>query len=84
MTDREKYRFDVQGYLVVREFLTPAEVACLNEAIDANREKMTEHEGSYLGNSSTLGGESKRGAQYHGTDASGATRAALWPSLSNR
>ena len=27
MTDREKYLFDVQGYLVVRGFLTPAEVA---------------------------------------------------------
>ena len=45
MTDREKYLFDVQGYLVVREFLTPEEVARLNAAIDANREKMTEHEG---------------------------------------
>jgi hypothetical protein len=61
MTDREKYLFDVQGYLVVRQFLTPAEVARLNAAIDANREKMTEHEGSYLGDSKTLGGESKRG-----------------------
>src|SRR5712692_11760324 len=61
MTDREKYLFDVQGYLVVRGFLTTEEVGRLNEAIDANREKMTEHEGSYLGNSKTLGGESKRG-----------------------
>jgi hypothetical protein len=54
MTDREKYLFDVQGYLVVREFLTPAEVARLNAAIDANREKMTEHEGTYLGDSKTV------------------------------
>src|SRR4051812_28509078 len=61
MTDREKYLFDVQGYLLVRGFLTPEEVARLNAAIDANQEKMTEHEGSYLGNSSTLGGEAKRG-----------------------
>src|SRR5438132_1173240 len=61
MMDREKYLFDVQGYLVVRGFLTPEEVARLNEAIDANREKMTEHEGTYLGNSSRLVGEEKRG-----------------------
>ena len=61
MTVREKYVFDVQGYLVVPEFLTPAEVARLNAGIDANREKMTEHEGSYLGESKTLVGEAKRG-----------------------
>ncbi len=48
MTDREKYLFDVQGYLVVRNFLTPEEVARLNEAIDANRDRMTEHEGTYM------------------------------------
>jgi hypothetical protein len=64
MSDREKYLFDVQGYLVVRGFLTPQEVARLNEAIDANREKMTEHEGTYLGDSSSLKGEAQRGVLY--------------------
>src|SRR5207249_9231124 len=64
MTDREKYLFDIQGFLHVREFLTREEVARLNEAIDANREKMTDREGTYLGNSTTLAGESKRGVLY--------------------
>lgn len=61
MTEREKYLFDVQGYLVVRQFLTGEEVSRLNAAIDANRDKMTEHEGSYLGNSASLVGQEKRG-----------------------
>jgi ectoine hydroxylase-related dioxygenase (phytanoyl-CoA dioxygenase family) len=61
MTEREKYLFDVQGYLVVRNFLTPTEVARMNAALDANRDKKTEHEGTYLGNSTRLVGESKRG-----------------------
>jgi phytanoyl-CoA dioxygenase PhyH len=64
MTDREKYLFDVQGILVVRSFLTSQEVARLNEAIDANREKMTEHEGTYLGDSTSLKGEMQRGVLY--------------------
>ena len=42
MTPRELYRFDVQGFLVVPGALTPAEVAALNEAIDANRDRLTE------------------------------------------
>jgi hypothetical protein len=61
MNDYETYFFDVAGYLVVRDFLTPEDVARLNAAIDANREKMTDHEGSYLGESRTLGGSSPRG-----------------------
>lgn len=64
MTEREKYLFDTQGYLVVRGFLTPDEVARLNAAIDANAEKMTEAEGTYLGDSKTLRGESQRGVLY--------------------
>ena len=77
MTDREKYLFDVQGYLVVRGFLTPAEVTRLNEAVDANRDRMTEHEGSYLGDSRTLVGESKRGAHHQSTDPARDTSAAV-------
>ena len=38
MTDREKYLFDIQGYLVVRNFLSDEEVARLNAAFDANRD----------------------------------------------
>lgn len=36
MTDREKFLFDLQGFLVIRDVLTEAEVARLNEALDAN------------------------------------------------
>jgi hypothetical protein len=64
MTDREKYLFDVMGILVVRNILTPEEVARLNEAIDANREKMTDTEGTYLGDSTTLRGQAQRGVLY--------------------
>jgi hypothetical protein len=42
MTARELYRFDVQGFLVVREALTQSEVAALNEAIDANRDRLAD------------------------------------------
>jgi ectoine hydroxylase-related dioxygenase (phytanoyl-CoA dioxygenase family) len=34
MDDVQKYLFDVNGYLVIENALTPAEVAALNEAID--------------------------------------------------
>jgi hypothetical protein len=40
MTPRELYRFDVQGFLVVKDALTSDEVARLNEAIDANQDKL--------------------------------------------
>ena len=32
----ERYHFDVNGYIVVEDILTPGEVAALNEAIDQN------------------------------------------------
>jgi ectoine hydroxylase-related dioxygenase (phytanoyl-CoA dioxygenase family) len=61
MDERERYLFDVQGFLVVRNFLTPAEVARLNAAFDANRDKMGEDPNSHTGTSTTLAGERKRG-----------------------
>ena len=36
MDGREKYLFDLQGYLVIRGFLTSDEVESLNQALDAN------------------------------------------------
>jgi len=60
MNDREKYLYDIQGFLVVRDFLTPDEVDRLNAAFDANRDKMTEDTNSNIGNSTTLAGH-KRG-----------------------
>ncbi|MYC16757.1 MAG: phytanoyl-CoA dioxygenase family protein [Gemmatimonadetes bacterium] len=38
MTDQEKYLFDLNGYLVVEDVLTPEQVHAMNEAIDHNRE----------------------------------------------
>ena len=61
MNDREKYLFDVQGYLLVRNFLTSEEVDRLNAAFDANRDKRGEDGNSNIGNSTTLRGERKRG-----------------------
>jgi hypothetical protein len=61
MTDREKYLFDLQGFLRVPDFLTPEEVARLNEAFDANRDKMGEDGNSATGNSKSLPGTHKRG-----------------------
>jgi ectoine hydroxylase-related dioxygenase (phytanoyl-CoA dioxygenase family) len=60
MTDREKYLYDIQGYLIVRNFLSPEEVDRLNAAFDANRDKMGEDGNSNTGDSQTLKGH-KRG-----------------------
>ncbi len=65
MNDREKYLYDIQGFLVVRDFLTPEEVDRLNAAFDANVDKMTEDGNSNTGGSKTLKGQKKRGL-YHG------------------
>jgi ectoine hydroxylase-related dioxygenase (phytanoyl-CoA dioxygenase family) len=60
MTDREKYLYDIQGYLVVRNFLTMEEVDRLNAAFDANRDRMRDDGNSNTGDSTTLKGH-KRG-----------------------
>jgi ectoine hydroxylase-related dioxygenase (phytanoyl-CoA dioxygenase family) len=61
MNDREKFLFDLQGFLVVRNFLTKEEVDALNAAIDANMDRKTEDGNSFTGNSTTLVGTHKRG-----------------------
>ena len=40
MTDYEKYFFDINGYLVIENALSPEEVTALNEAIDNNRDRI--------------------------------------------
>ena len=42
MNEREKFLFDLRGYLRVENFLTPEEVQALNEAVDTNHDKYTE------------------------------------------
>ena len=36
MNDKEKCLFDLQGYIVVEDVLSPAQVALANEAIDCH------------------------------------------------
>ena len=40
MNQHEKYFFDVNGYIVAKNILSPAQVAALNEAIDNNRDRI--------------------------------------------
>ena len=42
MTDHEKYLYDLQGFLVVKGFMTDAEVKAANDSLDANEDKSTE------------------------------------------
>ena len=59
MTDREKYLFDLQGFIVVHEALTVQQVQHLNEALDANQDKRQEDQASAT--SKTLNGNQLRG-----------------------
>ena len=43
MGEREKYLFDLQGFLLVRGFLSTVEVKALNESLDANLDKRGEY-----------------------------------------
>ena len=43
MGEREKYLFDLQGFLLIRGFLSTAEVKTLNESLDANLDKRGEY-----------------------------------------
>ena len=52
MSDREKYLFDLQGYLKIRDFLTMDEVNALNAALDANQNMLGE-----FGEPNTLSGD---------------------------
>ena len=63
MNDYEKYLFDLNGYLVVEDALTPEEVRACNEAIDRNPDRIQVRSGelSLSGGSSVLRGEHGRG-----------------------
>ena len=45
MNEHEKYLFDLNGYLVVEDVLTPDEVAFCNEAIDHHADQIRERVG---------------------------------------
>ena len=63
MNDEERYFFDLNGYLVVENALSSAEVAACNKAIDRNVDRIRERSGeqSLSGKSRTLKGEQGRG-----------------------
>ena len=69
MNEREKYLFDLQGFVIVRDFLTSEEVARLNAAFDANRDKRGEDGNSNTGNSTTLAAPGARGTEPGGLNA---------------
>jgi ectoine hydroxylase-related dioxygenase (phytanoyl-CoA dioxygenase family) len=59
MSDREKYLFDLQGFIVIKGMLSTAEVKALNEALDANHDKRQDDTNSSA--PGPLAGEHKRG-----------------------
>ena len=61
MNEREKFLFDLQGFLVVPDFLTQAEVNEFNAAVDANMDKRGDDDNHALGDSRTLVGTHRRG-----------------------
>ena len=63
MNEDEKYLFDINGYVVVEQVLTPDEVALCNVAIDHHADQINERTGdlSLSGDSKTLKGSSGRG-----------------------
>ncbi len=63
MTDHEKYLFDLTGYLIVRDVLSPDEIVKANEAIDHHADKINERTGdrSLSGESESLKGITGRG-----------------------
>lgn len=59
MNEDEKYLFDLTGYLVLKDVLTPEEVARLNEGIDHHIEQLNDVD-MLVGDSKTLAGTSHR------------------------
>ena len=62
MSDREKFLFDLQGFLVVGQILTADEVKAMNDAIDANVPPFTEE--NWTGPNEYGGGMAGKGSNY--------------------
>jgi len=60
MNDTEKYLFDLNGYLVLRQVLTTAAVAAMNAAIDHHAHQGHKRVDSLVGSSKALSGTSHR------------------------
>jgi ectoine hydroxylase-related dioxygenase (phytanoyl-CoA dioxygenase family) len=63
MNEREKYLFDLQGYIVLEDVLSPEQLQACNDAIDAQRATIRRRSGDELlsGGSQALVGEQGRG-----------------------
>ena len=60
MNEDDKYLFDLNGYLILRQVLTPDEVAELNTGIDHHADGMKAIERSLSGDSRAMRGTSRR------------------------
>ena len=60
MNEDDKYLFDLNGYLILRQVLTPDEVAELNAGIDHHADGMKAIERSLSGDSRAMRGTSRR------------------------
>jgi Phytanoyl-CoA dioxygenase (PhyH) len=61
LTDRERYLFDLQGWLVVSGLLNGREIAALTEALDANVQRRRIEDGDRVEGSTVLTGTPRRG-----------------------
>ena len=59
MDEYERYFFDLNGYLVIQDALTPERVAACNEAIDHNRDHIRDEKSEVM--SDALVGDKPRG-----------------------
>lgn len=60
MSPDEKFFFDLCGYIVVKDALSPEEVLRLNEAVDSNIAKLQERQDSLARGSAALAGSACR------------------------
>ena len=61
MNDREKFLFDLNGYLVLEDVLTPAEVIAANAAVDCHADQISDREPGLSGGAAPLEGRTGRG-----------------------
>ena len=61
MDDREKFLFDLNGYLVLEDVLTPAEVLAANAAVDCHADQISDREPGLSGGAAPLEGRTGRG-----------------------
>jgi ectoine hydroxylase-related dioxygenase (phytanoyl-CoA dioxygenase family) len=64
MDEYEKYLFDLNGYLVLEDVLTPQEVAACNEAMDRHAERIRSEEEAKSGMSGATAFKGDRGLGY--------------------